>query len=206
LLRLTDHATPAMDKLYYAVRKMDRSLEESKSILEEIEKTISIERGATVQTRMMKYYLDTTGMEVNVACEELDKKDDDNNDDEDDDDCFNDEDDEPLPDDLQESDDDDSSVEELVEDSNEGEKIIHFWKMRSKKLRHEMAIAAWMCSPVEKIMQDAKEHHNGEERETTTALLKKWYCQETQVRSLTFYLLKCLSSFLFDFSNIFYLE
>ena len=45
LLQLSDHASPAMDKLYYAVQKMDKSLEDLKLLLDDIEKTISSERG-----------------------------------------------------------------------------------------------------------------------------------------------------------------
>jgi hypothetical protein len=177
-----------MDKLYFAVRKMDKSVEDSRLILDELEQTIAAERGATVQARMMKYYLATTGMEVNAACDEIEKKieDDDIVDDEDD---FVDEDDLPLPDDLKESDDDSSDDEEIEEGETEGVRIINFWKARSKKLRHGMAISAWMCSPVDKIMQDAKEHHTGLERDATTELFKKWFCHEVQVCLFDFFMI-----------------
>ena len=62
-----------MDKLYYAVRKMDNSLIKTKKILDEIEHSIDAERGSTVQSRMVKYYLATAGSEVNAVCEEIEK-------------------------------------------------------------------------------------------------------------------------------------
>ena len=35
-----------------------------------------------------------------------------------------------------------------------------------------------MCSPVEEIMQDAKDNHTGQERDAVTSLFKKWFCNE----------------------------
>jgi hypothetical protein len=96
---------------------------------------------------------------------------------------FEDDEEEPLPDDLEESDDDDDDETENIpdDDETEGDKMLRFWKARSRKLRHEMAISAWMCSPVAKIMEDAKENHNGDERDAVTILLKQWFCQEVNL-------------------------
>jgi hypothetical protein len=132
-----------MDKLYFAVCKMDKSVEDSRSM-------IAAERGATVKARMMKYYLATTGMEVNAACHETEKKFEENDNDDDNDD-FVDKDDLPLPDDLKESNDDSSDDKDDKEGETEGVKIINFWKARSKKLCHGMVISAWMCSPVKQL-------------------------------------------------------
>ena len=71
LLRLADHANPAMDKLYYAVRKMDISINKTKALLDETEQLIESERGGFVQARMMKYYLAASGSEVNAAGTEI---------------------------------------------------------------------------------------------------------------------------------------
>jgi hypothetical protein len=168
-----------MEKLYYVVRKMDKSLLYSKTILDDMEKIISTERGATVQSRIMKYYLSTTGMEIDAACEELEKQNDSDNEDYDDASDFEEEDEGALPDDLEES--DDESHDEMAkqqDNETEGDKMLRFWKARSRKLRHGLAISAWMCSPVAKIMEDAKDNHNGNERDATTMLLKQWCCQE----------------------------
>jgi hypothetical protein len=122
---------------------------------------------------MMKYYLSTTGMDINAACEEIEKNDieNENNDDEVSD--FEDDEEEPLPEDLEESDDDDEDETDDIPDDDEtkGDKMLRFWKARSRKLRHEMAISAWMCSPVAKIMEDAKENHNGDERDAVRILV-----------------------------------
>ena len=183
-MRLAVHSSLAMDKLYYAVRKMDKTLESLKGLLDEIETTIDTERGQTIQTRMMKYYLNTAGSEINAACDEIERSIE-----EEDSDDTSDLDDDELPDDLYESDiedivstslnhDDDNETEAETETETEGSKIIKFWKARSKKLRHDLSIAAWMCSPVEQIMSDAKDNHNGEERDATTSMFKKWFCQQ----------------------------
>jgi hypothetical protein len=59
-------------------------------------------------------------------------------------------------------------------------------------LRHELAISAWMCSPVEKIMLDAKEHHTGAERDATTMVFKKWFCQEVFIQIKPFFISICI--------------
>ena len=191
-----------MDKLYYAVRKMDKTLESVKTMLDEIENNINVERGATVQTRMMKYYLNTAGSEINAACEELDR-----NTEEEDSDETSDFDENELPDDLGESDvedviqnslnhDDDTVDITEAEAETEGSRIIKSWNSRSKKLRHELAIAAWMCSPVEQIMMDARDNHNGAERDATTTIFKKWFCQQVCFNRLYcfyFFLINCLT-------------
>ena len=203
LLRLADHALPAMDKLYYAVRKMDKSLESTKKILDDIETCIDEERGSTVQARMVKYYLSTTGSEVNAACDEIDRSNEDDTNSIDDSDL---DEEEQLPDDLEQSDeegadirtapDEDEATE--MEMETEGDKIIKFWNNRSKKLRHDLAIAAWMCSPVEKILEDAKENHTGEERDATTSMFKKWFCHNVRYYgSLSVYIYFFFLTFLF---------
>ena len=176
-----------MDKLYYAVRKMDKTLESLKGLLDEIETSIDNERGQTVQTRMMKYYLSTAGSEINAACDEIERSNEEDDFSDDTSDFKEDE----LPDDLYESDieddvntslnhDNDNETESEPETETETEvsNIIKFWKARSKKLRHDLSIAAWMCSPVDQIMNDAKDNHNGEESNASTAMFKKWFCQQ----------------------------
>ena len=83
-----------------------------------------------------------------------------------------------------------------METETEGDKIVKYWGARSKKLRHELAISAWMCSPVEKIMEDAKDNHNGAERDATTSLFKKWFCHDVS--------LFLLINFFFTLTNLFF--
>ena len=193
LLRLADHANPAMDKLYYAVRKMDISINKTKALLDETEQLIESERGGFVQARMMKYYLATSGSEVNAACTEIEKDDDEEPElgDYDDEIELETEEDDELPDDFEKSDDESVASLHSGSEETEADKILRFWHLRSKKLRHDLSIAGWMCSPVEEIMQDAKEHHTGTERDAVTSLFKKWFCHEVRL-TFVFYILYIL--------------
>ena len=67
-------ASLAMDKLHFAVRQTNKRLEKLKKYQDEIENSINAERGSTVQSRMVKYYLATAESEVNTVCEEIQKK------------------------------------------------------------------------------------------------------------------------------------
>ena len=162
---------------------MDISIQKTKNLLDETKHQIESERGGFIQARMMKYYLGTSGSEVNTTCTEIEKED--NEDTEYDD--YNDgsdsetEEEEDLPDDFEKS--DTESITEDVSDSDETEadKILRFWQLRSKKLKHDLSIAGWMCSPVEEIMQDAKDNHTGQERDAVTSLFKKWFCNEVSI-------------------------
>jgi hypothetical protein len=183
LLRIADKSSPAMDKLYYYVRKMDEAMTVLTDKMDEIEERINVEGGQDIRTKMIRYYLSSGGRldsgraEINSVCEELNKKD--NNENEMSDDEEDDDDEEPLPDDQSESDDDESVVDYL--DNRESARIMKSWEKRSKKLRHDMAIAGWMCSPIEEIMEDAKENHDGEHRNATTRVLKIWMGSKNQV-------------------------
>jgi hypothetical protein len=72
------------------------------------------------------------------------------------------------------SDDDDSTLSEDEDDDTLGSKMIAFWNSRKKKLISDVAITAWMVSPLPEIMEDVKTH-DGEDRNAVERLIKKWF-------------------------------
>ena len=92
------------------------------------------------------------------------------------DDSDSDEDDIPeeIPDDLSDTSDEDTPVPILV---TQGSKIKTYWEKRSKHLRHDIAIAAWICSPISEVMEDAKSY-DGKHHDAVERILRKWFIKE----------------------------
>jgi hypothetical protein len=64
-------------------------------------------------------------------------------------------------DDCGRSDDDNSTVSVVGEVANGdwlGGKMLEFWNVRKKKLISDVAITAWMVSPIPEIMEDVEQH------------------------------------------------
>jgi hypothetical protein len=178
LLRLADRNIPAMDQLYFYVRKMDSTIDKVKDILETIEKTVreGTSTTGTLSSRdILKFYLcrnktnDTsiatkvTNLNTSAVCTNGDDSDTDSigiNDDEGE-----------IPDDLSDSDEDNTIGNTVI--VTQGQYVKLYWEKRSKYLRHDVAIAAWMCSPYAEIKEDVK-NYDGTHMEAVERVLRKW--------------------------------
>lgn len=172
ILRLADRQSPAMDLLYFYVRKMDGIVERLKESLNTIEDRFNSEDGNTFHSKMMNYFMmakETSNLESFFNIPE-------HQDEDLDDDEVSLEDDE-LEDDLSSAsdvDDDDSHDNE----NKCGSVLERVWKKRSKALRTDIAIAGWMCSPNSEVMNDCQKNHNGDHRTAVTRLLRRWYIHQ----------------------------
>ena len=59
LLRLADEKKPGMDKLYFYVRQMDKTIQKSKEILDTLEKNYNGTNGKFSHSTMFQYLLQT---------------------------------------------------------------------------------------------------------------------------------------------------
>jgi hypothetical protein len=188
LLRLADQKSPAMDKLYYYVRQMDGTIEQSKGILNQLENKISAVESSSknVATKMMQYFLrsdkdqrllvstisqeDMSGLDrkqTSIVPYEIESNDDYSNNEK------------GLPlEVIRDSSDDDSEEDNEATDLQLGDHMEEAWKERSAKLRTDIAIAGWMCSADALVMKDVNDNHLGEHKNVVTELLKKWYFHE----------------------------
>ena len=105
LLRLADRNQPAMDQLYYYVRKMDVTINKVTSVLDSIESTIRESTGCVApvipERDVLKFYLNeerrSETVLTSLSTKEIVRRNDGDSEDEDDDG--------PIPDDLCDSDD-----------------------------------------------------------------------------------------------------
>lgn len=147
VLRLADQKEPVMDKLYFYVRRMDKTLEISKGILDDLEERAKAERWPIL---VNTYDCDVDSDESN-------------------DDSVNDE-----GDDSEEEESDNNVPAEPVCISL-GSRVRKLWQKRRPKLVTDLSIAGWLFSPIADIHQDATKHMNGEHRDAVERLLKRMY-------------------------------
>jgi hypothetical protein len=155
---------PAMDKLYYYVRKTDTMLAEC---VDEIDEgVVGVEFRATC-FKINCYLSSKKGSKTRST----------DSDDDDDDDSSIEE--ENLPrqpsrsSEEEDSEEDDANEDDVPAAITIGARILNAWQHRRKKLVSNYAITAWMLSPVEDIMADASTNHSGEDREAVARLLAK---------------------------------
>ena len=147
VLRLTDQKDPAMDKLYFYIRRMDKTLEKSKLILDELEEKL--------QGQSWRF--------LNSLSEES-MYDDDNNDY----DATNDSD---IQAKIIDSTSEESDIEQCT--TSLGQKVINLWNKRRAKLVTDFAIAGWLLSPIPEIFEDSALNMTGEDRNVLERLLQK---------------------------------
>ena len=185
ILRLADKECPAMDQLYFYVRKMDTLVSTLKETLNQTEDKYSRQTGPNIESKLMNYFLrskdkhDVKGfLSSNNDLDEDDDSDDEST----------------LGNDLM----DDMESDFEPEDTNEPEDnrcgtiLERAWVRRSKALRTDIAIAGWMCSPHPEIMEDCSTNNKGEHRLPVTRLLRKWYSHKVR---LLFYLFISLPNY-----------
>lgn len=175
LLRLADRNIPAMDQLYYYVRKMDGTINKTKDVVDGIERVMKDRCGYTstgtlTSKEIEKFYLPSNNAAIRTRVSLLSTvtipvtmADDD----EDDTDNEGGADEGEIPDDLSMDGEDDGDV------LTQGQQIKLYWDKRSKHLRHDIAIVAWMCSPIPDVMDDAK-LYGASELMAVERVLMKW--------------------------------
>lgn len=149
VLRLADQKEPVMDKLLFYVRRMDQTLEKSKSILDELE-----ERMKGPAWRALN----------DIKCSDLE--------DDDDESCVVEDDDIGT---LASTDDDCVTGNN---NKSLGEQVEHIWMKRRDKLVTDFAIAGWLLSPLPDVYADSSLHMTGEYREAVDRLLQKIMASE----------------------------
>ena len=144
LLRLCDKKEPAMDRLFFYVRKADLSLENAKECLNKMQKEFDAR-----DPKMKNEYYHVSVMKDDIDVEnEFDVEYEDSSDESDD-----------------ETDIIDSSKSRKSDNREDlGSLVLQHWKKRRPHLIHSYTIAAWMLSPIPEVMEDAKsytdDHHN----------------------------------------------
>lgn len=181
LLRLADRNIPAMDQLYYYVRKMDSTINKVKDVLENIENSIreSTSSNGTISSReIMKFYLckdKTNEAAITTKITSLNTTVLPSNEDDDSDcDSIGISDEGEIPDDFSDSDEADTNNTLVV---TQGQYVKSYWEKRSKHLRHDVAIAAWMCSPIPAVMEDVKTY-NAAHMDAVERVIRKWICNQ----------------------------
>lgn len=145
VLRLADKKEPVMDKLYFYVRRMDRTLDRSKEMLDELEGTT---RGVSLHILNM-----ISDQNINHG---------DNH-------CGSDDDTAELYQDDS-SEEDREAIDRAV---SLGQKVVDIWHKRRSKLVSDYAIAGWLLSPIPEVFEDSKTCMRGEHRDAVDRLLKK---------------------------------
>jgi hypothetical protein len=133
VLRLADRKLPVMDKLYFYVRRMDKTLEKSKAILDEIESKTQGQYWRTVNDLTIDDNIPDDDTDNDSFYEESDSN----------------------------TDSTSSSDEETKSTKTLGDKLINIWNKRRYKLVTDFAIAGWLLSPIPDIYEDSKIHMNG---------------------------------------------
>lgn len=182
LLRLADRKKPAMDQLYFYVRRMNDTINRSKSLLDKMEEKYNECNGQDIATIMIQYYLDVSGSAAEYTNELKFGGYADANDSGDSDSESN-----VVPDD----DSSEISGNILLDVENTlGDKVVKLWKKRQVKLTHDLAITAWVVSPNPEIMKDADTNRTGTEQLAVERLIKLWFGHEVsdlRVRYVIFY-------------------
>ncbi len=176
LLRLCDLQSPAMDKLFYYVRKMDGIVASLKRTLNELEERFQNNIGNDYHSKMINYFV--YGQEKSSLTNGVLQNEDD--DDNDDDISLESAD---LEDDM--TSDDELETNENQEDNEHrcGSKLEFAWNKRSNALRTDIAISGWMCSPHPDVMHDCITNHKGEHRAAVTRLLQQWFSHKVSTFS-----------------------
>lgn len=167
LLRLADLQSPAMDKLYYYVRKMDSVIASLKQSLNDLEARFNNQNGENYHSKIINYFVYSQDHSLTDILEnEV------NSDNTDDDDVSLES--QTLEDDMTS----DTDSEENGDENRCGTFLERVWIKRSKALRTDIAIAGWMCSPHPDVMEDCINNQKGEHRLAVTRLLKQWFGHE----------------------------
>jgi hypothetical protein len=163
ILRLADLNKPAMDRLYFYVRRLNKCLQKSQSILD------SFQNGLGKSSSSFMYY-EVANKKSNIR---------EPDDDEDSVRSDSDSSDGTMVDDEDISSDDDDSIAL-------GNYLDECWKKRNAKLVHEYSISAWMLSPIPEVYADAKENQRGEDRMAMERLFRKLFShEETSHKEMT---------------------
>lgn len=180
ILRLADRQTPAMDQLYFYVRKMDTLISYVKKSLNELDDQYSKQEGPNIETKIMNYFLrskDNVDLKAVLETSNID-------DDDDDDSVYDEQSDDEVSDDEMESDDESASE---IDDNRCGSIVEKAWIRRSKALRTDVAISGWFCSPYQEIIYDCSLNHTGEHKTAVTRLLRKWFCNKVSTKYKLFF-------------------
>jgi hypothetical protein len=160
ILRLSDQQSPAMDKLYYCVRRADKLIE---SNMEELDELWQDEK---VMSMLFKLNMFLCSNEENEDEDDKAEKSDDDGD---------------LSD--EDMSDDESVAADYTAASAVSRDMKRAWLHRRNSLVHSYSVAGWMVSPVEEIMEDAKEDHTGDDIRVVEQLLMKLFPQDTSEKS-----------------------
>ncbi len=145
VLRLADQKDPQMDKLYFYIRRMDKALQKSKVLLDELE---AKSLGSYWRSIDEIANNDTTASTENSDsdCNETDNT-------------------------TNDSDTEDEHVTTLK--TSLGDKVVNIWNKRRSTLVSDFAIAGWLLSPIPEIYDDSSANMDGTHRDAVDRLLKK---------------------------------
>ena len=149
VLRLADQKEPVMDKLLFYVHRMDKSLEKSKSILDDLEERMKGPAWRAIS---------------DIKSSDLE--------DDDSDSCVVEDDDNGT---LASTDDEcttDTNKKTL------GEQVQYLWMKRRHKLVTDFAIAGWLLSPLPDVYADSSLNMTGEYRDAVDRLIQKIMASE----------------------------
>jgi len=152
VLRLADKKDPVMDKLFFYVRRMDETIEQSRTMLDEMELAMQ-----TPSWRSMRDLGKT------------DTIDDDSDSTDDEDVALN-------QGNANDDDDDSTDSNNILGSTNNttlGGQVHSYWLKRRSKLVTDYAIAGWFLSPIPDIYNDSTMHQEGSHRDAVDRLLKK---------------------------------
>ena len=179
LLRLCDKKEPAMDRLYYYVRKADSSLIKSKGDMNEIQKEfiardpnmreeyyhISVSKGDIIEGRDFEYDDDSEeeeeGGDDGKIYDETDNLDSEAN--------------------------IDSILSSDENGRDLGNQVIKLWKKRRGHLVHSYSIRAWMLSPIPEVMSDTVNNSIEHHLVVDELIDKLFYCENTDLIKNTFW-------------------
>ena len=131
LLRLADRKTPGMDKLFYYCRQMEKTLDKSETLLDEMQKKYKDDDGKFDYYKMTTYFLQSNDM-TDILNEdstiEFNENDSDSDDDEDEEDAVA----GTKVDDDDEVDSDGENISNVVADVSLGKRMRSRWDIRKK--------------------------------------------------------------------------
>jgi hypothetical protein len=165
LLRMTDRSDPCMDRLYFYVRNMDKTIDYSKLLLDGLSKKYDATVGLTMQDKVISYLLGEGSSLGHGYDSDADS--------------------------TRNSDDgsvstvesgkvniwiDKDGVADLpIASSYLGASFLYIWAKRRKPLIHDVAIAGWLLSPDPTIREDVLEHTNNDHIRAMENLISKWF-------------------------------
>ena len=158
VLRLADQKRPVMDKLYYYVRRMDKTIIKSKVMLDDLHDVL----------------LDpNNGLFQDGLSQDLEAQSDD--------------DDESFSEETESTSDTESEVDEPIGVKNTvgtfGDRVLANWNRRRENLISDYSIAGWLLCAIPDVREDAKSNQTGEHRNAMECLLKKLYMHEMEPSS-----------------------